>query len=308
MTAVDWSKIVKIDELNRISPEDIHRTDQQWVNLWDDHWNAVEDHWRSKLLLDEPETVIESLRALLNLLRQIVPTVIIKNGTETVVQHAHPNDVSTHIRGAAKILFMGELECEVERDEFLPPPDTAWQTTSGQLLRKMQEFIASEEVTTGDEGMSRRAHAEEAIRALKSVELARSSLRIREDEEIDTGSDDIALSQLSAELAHFAFSAGVHAQLALGKEMERWAVVGQSEAPIVAKRLAGAKAGGRMNAEMAKTQRAHLMEAMLKQIENGKNVSDAARIVQKKFKLQKSLGALRKMWINHQKEFRASIR
>ena len=170
-------------------------------------------------------------------------------------------------------------------------------------MQKMHEFLTLEEVTTGDEAMSRRAHAEEAIRNLKSVELARNAFQTEEREEIGTGSDEMALSKLSAELAHFAFSAGVHAQLALGKEVEKLAVVGLAEAKVIEQRLAGAKAGARGNAETAKAARVHLMEAMYQQKEKGKNASEAAKYVHEKMGLGKSPEALRKMWINHRQEF-----
>ena len=81
MTAADWMKIVRVHELKKIRPEDIDRKDQLWVKQWDEHWANVDNRWRSEWLMVEADLVIASLRALLELLRMIVPTVTVRNGT-----------------------------------------------------------------------------------------------------------------------------------------------------------------------------------------------------------------------------------
>jgi len=141
--------------------------------------------------------------------------------------------------------------------------------------------LKHDEVTEGDENMSRHSHAHSALQALVSAELTRNAFLLDDSVKTKTPFEADNLKHLSAELAHFAFSAGVHARLALGKEMEAWAVVGVLESKVIEQRKIGARIGAQMNALNAETKRNQLMEAMYQLIKKHNNISLAAQLLSK---------------------------
>lgn len=306
MTAADWVHIIDAMKLEKVKPQDVSRNDPQWTKLWDERWNAVENWWRSYSYMSDVNTDTAPLRTLLTKLQEIVPIETIMNGIESLVQHAHPNDVPAHIKGAAKILFQGELECVAKGDRFLQNAVDAWASVCVDLRSRMQELLDKDEVTQGDETMSRHFHAEAALQALKSTEMVRKAFLFEDAAENSEPDETDTFEHLSAELAHFAFSAGVHARLALGKELENWALLGQSQAPKVKKRREDGRLGGLTTSNLFDAKRQLILRAMARRIELKPNVRLAAKHVYEVDKLGKSTEANRSLWYSHLKKLSAN--
>lgn len=302
MTIADWVAIIDAMELGKVGSQDITRKDSEWVKLWDERWSAVENWWRSYSYMSDDNLDTASLRTLLTKLQAIVPTKKIMNGTELRIHHVHPNDVPAHLKGAAMILLQGELECVVKGDAFLPNPVQTWETVCVDIRQRMKLLLNEDEVTEGDTSISRQSHARAALGALDAVELARTAfLSDVSANEASFGED--SLQQLPAELALFAFSAGVHARLALGKRIEQWAVVGKAAATHIERRNEGSKRGAKSVAEKAAAERKPVMDAMLRRIKQNQSAPLAASRVYQQEQLGKSAEKNLKLWRRYGKKF-----
>ena len=112
--------------------EDATNHEDDWQPLLESRsWNALENWWQEWVAAYPDATA--PLKALLAALEEIVPKITVENGMERLERHikcSDPEDVwqgREHIKGAAKILELGELEAAAEME-----PPTAKQIWSEQ--------------------------------------------------------------------------------------------------------------------------------------------------------------------------------
>ncbi len=228
-----------------------------WRDLYQRRdWIAIENWWRSS-----DDTA--QLRELLEWLKRDVPEVIRQNGIEEKPDYARPDEAPEEWKGAAKILYLGELEALVEGEPELASAE--WQRERDKVVGQLEKFTALEEVTDGDPELSRRSHADKALNFLKQIELDYEWM----SHEVDPDEREWLL-EVIAHAAHNAFSAGVHAFAAAGKEIEVHALRGQK----IAK---GASAGGKSKNREGKPEREKILAHMQASIEKGHSVSAAAK-------------------------------
>lgn len=208
-----------------------------WRQLFDKKkWDRLDDLWRHDV---SQEVCAEILAAL----RKVVPVVERTNGTERKLEHALPHEVPADLAGAAKILCMGELEANALGDGFTPTYLTQWNDLLPQVQRACAELAALPEVTVGDADMSRVYHATEAGELLAFIPAILEATLYPGDAE-DEEPDELApaLQEHVATAVIYAFAAGRHFQLAVGKEHEPDAVRG--EKVLTSARGGGAKRRG----------------------------------------------------------------
>lgn len=186
----------------------------EWLGLLRAHnWGALTGR-----MLSYPKA---EQAALLDALRQMVPTTTEVNGTETQKRHKHPAELGHDPRaGAAKILLLGELEASVRG----VPEDAGqtWQKLQHDVGRLMEDLVAAPEVTRGDASLSRRKHALDALAFLDEIERNSQAMILQ----LDDAEDRRWLSEGLADLAALALRAGAAAQAAHGKVIESDAVRG----------------------------------------------------------------------------------
>lgn len=242
-------------------------------------WIAIENWWRNT---DETAQAKE----LLEWLQRDVPRVTRQNGFEEKLDSKRPDEAPEEWKGAAKILYMGELEALVEGE-----PERAseeWQRERDKVVGQLEKFTALEEVTDGDPELSRRSHADKALDFLKQIELGFEWM----SHEVDPDEREWLL-EVIAHTAHNAFSAGVHAFAAAGKEIEVHALRGQKIAR-------SASAGGKSKNREGKLEREKLLAYMQASIEKDHSVSAAAEHAYNAG-LGPSPSANRKRWYRNRK-------
>ncbi len=291
-------ELVEAMNLAGLRPLDADRADDEWAKLWDTRWAEVDNWWRGYHVMHEDD--VGPLRDLLDALRRHIPATWVENGTEREQVPTDPKTVKTYLRGGAKILWIGELECIAGGEDYLSPPEIEWPSVASDVEAEMLELAEAPEVTEGDVSLSRRSHAKQALDALRGVRMVSAAIL-----DVDAGDADAdgldRLSELVAELSHLAFSVGIHARAAMGKETERFAVLGKAEAPIVRARRDGAATGGAEKAKRHREAREPILQAMLKRISAGQGVTDAARKAFKIDGLGTSGEANRRLWYDHAK-------
>lgn len=245
-------------------------------------WDVVENWWRN--CDDAP-----LLQELLEWLERDVPRVAISNGMEERQEFMHPKDAPEEWKGAAEILFLGELKAAIEGD---PTPELdEWHETSQQTASLMRSLIDQVEPTKGSPALSRKAHAENALDYLERVELD-ATLMCNELDPDGTAPDDREwLRAVIAQAALAGFHAGAHARAAIGKEMERYAVSGKKASD-------GSARGGAIISGQKKRKREEVLAAMNKLIANGKTISLAA-VIAHRSGLGHSPEANRKTYYRH---------
>lgn len=212
---------------------------QTWERLFSEKdWNALEDHWRELYAEGaQDEGTLGTLRAILARLEAEVPRVDLENGTEMLLDRVSVEDMSEDWKGAAQILVLGELKAAVEGDP--PIASIEWQGLRALVVKTLENLVRSSEVTEGNEGLSRRAHAERALQHLKAIDLELDWAlgEAAEVGNVEPGVDTVADDQGAASdrewlrenvlsMVRLAFLAGSEARSAIGKERESHTLIG----------------------------------------------------------------------------------
>lgn len=168
--------------------------------------------------IDDPERLSKesgpSLAALLAKLRGMVPMVEVSNGVECTRRRLRPSDPPDmwvgreHLREAAVILELGELEARVEREP--PAASTEWAEHREIVRSHLEHFIEADNPTSGDEDLSRRAHAQTALDLFSRIDFSKAIA----DAQSSSARDQEWLTELVSEIAFAAFAAGRHTQAA----------------------------------------------------------------------------------------------
>ncbi|MCE6960001.1 hypothetical protein LAZ40_13315 [Cereibacter sphaeroides] len=282
---------MQLDQLGEVDSEE---TDPAEQRKWDAKWADV-NNWQRQHAIQHPDD-LEPRRELFEFLRQSVRMTEIKNGTEWAKRHIHPLKAEVHMRGAAMILFAGELEASISREP--PPPDDEWTEIRAEVEAKLTSLLEAEEVTEGDASLSRQSHASVALQCLREADGPVKALMRGLD-----GKERRGVAHHLGELARLWFAAGYRARSALGKEDEASALLWDKESRTVQARKDGAAQAGQLAADSARENRLPIMEAMHRRIAGGAKVSDAARHVHDVDKLGTSFEANRQMWYQHRKNF-----
>lgn len=230
------------------------------------NWDEVENWWRA---CDN----LHDLQVLLDQLRWDVPQLSLENGMEKDARHVFPEEAPEEWRGGAEILFLGELEAKA----FGDPADevSQWEDLSANTAAIMQGFLNAQEVTEGYRALSRSAHAETALELLETIEREATAMCAEIDPDGTNASERSWLMGVIAQAAVAAFTAGVHARAAAGKEIEHHAVRGT-------KVLKGTQSAGAATAAANWPKRKALLAEMNRLIALGHTKSDAARLASKK--------------------------
>jgi len=190
-------------------------------------WPEIDNWWRHWSFNNSGD--LAPLCALLSALRNAVPTIPEENGMERRKRHltskADPKfwQGREHLKGAADILELGELEAAIEGDP--PIASEVWRDTRSIIEPFLQTYLSENEVTEGTDDLSRRTHAREALDLLHYVDNAGDFL----SRELDVQEDKDWLKEALAEIANCAFAAGRHTQAAWGKEFEKLAVAKEKQ-------------------------------------------------------------------------------
>lgn len=194
-----------------------------------DTWNKIDNWWKC-WSIDHPDQP-EALRALLEELRRIAPTTVTENGVERFERHLNSQDIDesgkwlgpAHLQRAAEILQIGELEATLEAtDEGYPLSSIAtWLDYRSSIEEHLNDLIQKDEVTKGDEELSRKKHSEEAIKLLQGIDRWSKWAHAQ----LEPNDEHIWLHEVIAEISRHAFDAGRRTQAASGKEFEKHAAV-----------------------------------------------------------------------------------
>jgi len=186
-------------------------------------WDDVTDWWM-RSYFDNPDEPAP-LRALLAALLELVPKVQEENRMELRERHLTARDDpkhwrgQEHLKGAAAILDLGELQAAIER--YPPEASEAWRKNRKIIEAFLDEFLEGQEVTEGAKDLSRKAHAREARDLLRYTDDVTATLSC----EMDSEEDRDWLQEGFAEIANLAFEAGRRTQAAWGKDFEKFAVL-----------------------------------------------------------------------------------
>ncbi len=257
-----------------------------WQNLFHDkNWDALDNLWRHN-------TPHEVCAEILAALRNLVPLVERANGMERKFEHALPGEVPANLAGAAKILCMGELEAAALGDALTSSYLTQWNELFPRVQRGCAELAALPEVTVGTADMSRTRHATEASELLAFIPAILKAMLYPGDAE-DEEPDEIGapLQEHVATAVIYAFTAGRHFQLALGKEHEPDAIRG-------GKVLKSARNGAASTNSAFVAQREQRFARMAELVPR-LSVSQAARICEREG--LGGAGAIGSQWYRHRK-------
>ncbi|WP_136683122.1 hypothetical protein [Falsirhodobacter xinxiangensis] len=192
-----------------------------WKQMLDARdWDGLEDFSRHASQQECTE-ILDRLGAL-------VPKVTMTNGTEVQEVFAGPDEVPPELAGAAKILLLGELEARALGDEYIPCLLDQWHDLSAAAEDQCKKLAALPEVTEGSAQMSRVHHATEAAELLRFIPAVLAA--VMNDENGTPDELGNALQEHIATVALYAFTAGRHLQIALGKEHEPDAIRGEKVA------------------------------------------------------------------------------
>lgn len=233
------------------------------------NWASIETWWRHCDDTDE-------LRELLAWLERDVPKITITDRMEEQQEFIHPKDATEEWRGAAEILQLGELKATVEGD---PPSELEqWSETASRTTEVMRGFLAdtADQKRTGNSKtrgnpLSRSAHAKEALYFLSLIDRDRKLMCAEIDPDGDTPEDRDWLSAVIAQAALAAFNAGVHAQIAIGKDIEKYALTGK----LVQQ---GAASGGHMRSSAVKHEKDRMRAEMERLISVGYSIRMASQL------------------------------
>jgi hypothetical protein len=186
---------------------------------------------------------------LLAMLKKAIPMIKVQNGKEWTTRHKLPKEVEgADLKHAALTLVLGELQAMVDGDPSSPFEE--WTDAEAQARRYLQKALDEPEPTTGDEELSRKTHARKALESLDEIAFWKN-LKVKQAADAEEAA---WIEEAIGAVAHFALSAGLHAQTAAGKSFELLALgrekqlVGQSAARegINADRRSAAQNGKRM--------------------------------------------------------------
>lgn len=191
----------------------------------DCNWDSVDNWWRECVLNHPDDTV--PLRALLTRLREIVPKIIVQNGMEETERYIRQNDDASHwegrekLKGAADILELGELEAAAEGH----PPEASeiWHDYTTKIKDELRRYVAEPEVTDGEQALSRKAHAQDALEYIEGLDHLIVAMR----SELMDEEDRRWFEEAIYEVAYLAFDAGRHTQAAWTKAFERFVPTGR---------------------------------------------------------------------------------
>lgn len=193
---------------------------------WREH--AAKEEW---LKIFHPDLSDRDCSDLLAMLRKAVPMIKVQNSKEWTTRHKLPNEVEgADLKHAAQTLDEGELESMVDGDP--PSPLEEWTDAEAQARRYLQKALDEPEPTTGDEELSRKTHARKALEALNEI-ASKMKTTVKQAANPEEAA---SIEEAMALVAHFALSAGLHAQTAAGKNFVFFALarekqlVGQSAA------------------------------------------------------------------------------
>jgi len=203
----------------------------QWG--WEDFfirndWDAVDEWWRN-WFLENPDDG-QALGDLLAALRKKVPVIRVENGIERYDRHIRCDDEPSEwrrerepLKGAAKILEVGELEAAVEG---IPESSLRkWQAQEALVRERLQPFLEAPEVTKGAEELSRWAHTLAAFERLASI----GSTSRWMTNQMGSDHDAAWIREVIAEIALLAFDSGRHTQAAWGKDFEKLSVAREEQ-------------------------------------------------------------------------------
>ena len=183
------------------------------------NWDALDTWWRH---CDE----LTQLRAFRDQLRTDLPGKMLFNGMEQRLVDIHPRDAAPDWKGAAEILFLGELEAKIEGE---PPTEMEiWYDLRAEVSAVMQAMLGEDkEPTQGDAALSRSAHAKTCLAYFDQLDLETAGMLGELDPQNSNPEDQEWLRAVIAQAALAAFRAGAHAQAANGKVFEAHAVRGK---------------------------------------------------------------------------------
>lgn len=230
------------------------------MTSWQTHyenrnWSEIENWWRD---CDNPLDAA----ILFEWIKRDVPRIVRQNGVERIEDFVLPSEAPEEWKGAAKILYLGELEAFVEGDA--PSAAEEWEKERSSIEDILSDFVEAEEVTKGDAVLSRRSHAARGIELLSEIDLEMSWLMGELDPE-DRGWFAEAIAQTS----HLAFLAGSHARSALGKDIEEHAIRG-------AQTRKNASRGGEERRRALQSTKHEIISMMKKLLASGHSVNAAA--------------------------------
>jgi hypothetical protein len=239
------------------------------------NWDSVENWWRRS---DD----VAQLSALLTRLKHDVPKRTLHNGVDKYEEPFPSKDAPEEWRRAAAILELGELEAKVIGEPLSDPE--IWAAQYESLTAELTALVDLPEVTEGDPVLSRRAHAERALEALRLVnKTIEFRIGLYEPDEQD------ALREFAADVAINALRAGYFSYAAESKSIQAHAVRGK-------KTVAGASVGGRERARETELKTEEILKRMRELTEgNNLSVSRAAEIAYKNG-LGTSANANRQLW------------
>lgn len=236
-------------------------------------WNELENWWQDTRRWDDAHK--PSLKALLDRLRSIVPKIAVENGMECATRHLEPTDSAElwagkeHLKPAAEILHIGGLEAVVKREPA--KASESWSKHREMITKHLNEYLHSSEPTSGDRSLSRRGHASSALELLSHLDVVEGFARHELTDETDRG----WLTELVAEIAFAAFDAGRHTQAAWGKAFESYVPTGK-------KVVDGQRRAAASRRLQTSVQSEAVIDSMDALIAEGKNISSAARITEKR--------------------------
>lgn len=182
---------------------------------------------------------------ILRVLRELVGTIQVSNGTERVTRHPRPTDLTSYHKDpkartededhqllAASLLELGELEAAVEtavartRRESWPPSEGAsWDGCRANLEAVLKALSELPNPTAGAEELSRQTHSTAAIDYLKQFDFLLAAMRMQ----MESPDDQHWFEEAMKGAALLAMLAGRHAQAAFVKHIEPDAVSGEKQ-------------------------------------------------------------------------------
>lgn len=223
---------------------------EYWETLFNDHrFDELEDICLTELTHDQQCSLLAALK-------RLVPTIEVKDSFDAFSRLALPSEVSDDLKGAVRILQLGELEAAVMKSP--PTASEFWRAIRDEASRALS---ASSEIENSE-------HNKLAHECLASVDMtvafALQQVRGKKQQEW--------YAEMLAEVASAAFEAGREVQLAWGKPFERHTRRGQ-------KSLRNSSQGGVINSLGREPHRQKVVAEMQKRIDLGMSVRRAADLV-----------------------------
>lgn len=210
----------------------------------------------------------EECRETLIRLAEIVPKKKMQNGAETWAEHVLPSEVPKELKGAAELLYFGELAAKAYGDKDGNPPSykTLFKEDIAHARNLMEKYVDCENPTEGDELYSRRSHAKTALEAMDRIEMVLNWACSNAEKGTLTSQ---WIEETLREACHFAFWAGASARAAAGKEIETDAVRGR-------KILVSAREAGKATSKRNENRRNAILKSMIDYTKQGLSAREAA--------------------------------